>query len=68
INLYFGLAIACGYVLYDTQLIIERANNGDMHYVKHALLLFTDLVDIFVRILIILIKNSTNKEKKNKNR
>jgi len=68
VNLYLGLAIACGYILYDTQLIIERANNGDMNYVKHALLLFIDLVDLFVRITIILIKNSQKQEKKNKNR
>jgi len=68
INLYLGLAIACGYILYDTQLIVERANNGDMNYVKHALHLFIDMVDLFVRILIILLKNSQKKEKKNNNR
>jgi len=68
VNLYLGLVIACGYILYDTQLIVERANNGDMNYVKHALLLFIDMVDLFVRILIILLKNSQNKEKKNNNR
>jgi len=68
VNLYLGLAIACGYILYDTQLIVERANQGDMNYVKHALLLFIDMVDLFVRILIILLKNSQNKEKKNNNR
>jgi len=64
VNLYLGLALACGYILYDTQLIVERAANGDMNYVKHALHLFIDLVDLFVRILIILIKNSQKKEKK----
>jgi FtsH-binding integral membrane protein len=67
VNLYLGLAIACGYILYDTQLIVERANQGDLNYVKHALLLFIDMVDLFVRILIILIKNS-QKEKKSNNR
>jgi len=68
INLYLGLLIACGYILYDTQLIVERAVQGDMNYVKHALLLFIDMVDLFVRILIILIKNSQNKNKKSNNR
>jgi len=68
INLYFGLALACGYILYDTQLIVERANNGDMNYVKHALLLFIDMVDLFVRILIILLKNSQKKDKRSNNR
>jgi len=61
VNLYLGLAIACGYILFDTQLIVERANNGDMNYVKHALLLFIDMVDLFVRILIILLKNAPKK-------
>jgi FtsH-binding integral membrane protein len=60
-NLYLGLFIACGYILYDTQLIVERANAGDMNYVKHALLLFIDMVDLFVRILIILLKNAPKK-------
>jgi FtsH-binding integral membrane protein len=68
VNLYLGLLIACGYILYDTQLIVERAVRGDMNYVKHALLLFIDMVDLFVRILIILLKNSQNKNKKNNNR
>ncbi|UJR23253.1 hypothetical protein I4U23_026273 [Adineta vaga] len=67
VNLYLGLAIACGYILFDTQLIVERANNGDMNYVKHALLLFIDMVDLFIRILIILMKNTENKQKKNSN-
>jgi FtsH-binding integral membrane protein len=68
VNLYLGLLIACGYILYDTQLIVERAVQGDMNYVKHALFLFIDMVDLFVRILIILLKNSQNKNKKNNNR
>jgi len=68
VNLYLGLFIACGYILYDTQLIVERAARGDMNYVKHALFLFIDMVDLFVRILIILLKNSQNKNKKNNNR
>jgi FtsH-binding integral membrane protein len=67
-NLYLGLFIACGYILYDTQLIVERAIQGDMNYVKHALFLFIDMVDLFVRILIILLKNSQNKSKKSNNR
>jgi len=64
VNLYLGLVLACGYILYDTQLIVERAANGDTNYVKHALMLFVDMVDLFVRILIILLKNSQKKEKK----
>ncbi|CAF1583118.1 unnamed protein product [Adineta ricciae] len=67
-NLYLGLVMACGYILYDTQLIVVRANAGDMNYVKHAFMLFIDLIDLFVRILVILLKNAKSNEKKNKNR
>ncbi|CAF4120570.1 unnamed protein product [Rotaria sp. Silwood2] len=34
INLYLDLFIACGYILYDTQLIVQRAVQGDMNYVN----------------------------------
>ena len=44
----------CGFVLFDTQLIVERFNLGDSDYIKHSLDLFIDFVDIFRRILIIM--------------
>ena len=68
-ELYFGLLVFVGYVIVDTQEIIERAHFGDLDYVKHAMTLFTDLAAIFVRILVIMLKNSVEKnEKKNKRR
>jgi len=67
INLYLGLFIFCGYVLYDTQLIIERADQGTSDFAWDALELFIDFVAIFVRILIILLQN-TGKEKKTRRR
>jgi len=44
-----------GYIIVDTQEIVERAHMGDLDYVKHALTLFTDLVAVFVRILVIMV-------------
>ncbi|KAK9144638.1 hypothetical protein Sjap_004541 [Stephania japonica] len=67
-ELYFGLLLFVGYMVVDTQKIIESAHLGDLDYVKHALTLFTDFVAVFVRILIILLKNSSEKEKKRKKR
>lgn len=51
------------YVIYDTQLIIEKASIGDYDYTLHALELFVDLVRIFIHILRILIENSDRKKK-----
>jgi len=69
-ELYFGLLIFLGYMVFDTQEIIERAHYGDLDYVKHALTLFTDFVAVLVRILIIMLKNASEKseEKKRKKR
>lgn len=54
-QLYFGLMIFLGYVVFDTQSIIESAHHGDLDYVKHSLVLFVDFVGILVRILIIMV-------------
>lgn len=64
LELYGGLLIFVGYILFDTQVIIERASMGDTDYIRHSLDLFVDFVAIFVRILIILLKNSGNKEER----
>ena len=41
-----------------TQLIVEKASAGDMDHVRHSLDLLVDLLAVFVRILIILIKRA----------
>ncbi|KAF3448255.1 hypothetical protein FNV43_RR08968 [Rhamnella rubrinervis] len=67
-ELYFGLLVFVGYMVVDTQDIIEKAHYGDLDYVKHAMTLFTDFVAVFVRILIIMLKNSSEKKDKKKKR
>lgn len=54
--MYLGLLVFVGYIVVDTQEIIEKAHLGDLDYVKHALTLFTDFVAVFVRILIIMVR------------
>ncbi|NXK14864.1 BI1 inhibitor, partial [Herpetotheres cachinnans] len=53
-NLYLGLMIMCGFVLFDTQLIIEKAESGDKDYIWHCVDLFLDFVNIFRKLLMIL--------------
>ncbi|KAJ8485335.1 hypothetical protein OPV22_017820 [Ensete ventricosum] len=61
VELYFGLLIFLGYIVFDTQEIIERSHLGELDYVKHALDLFIDFVAVFVRILTIMLKNASAK-------
>jgi FtsH-binding integral membrane protein len=73
VELYLGLLMFSGYVMYDTQLIIYRATYlKSFDVVSHTLDLFIDLVGIFVRILLILFKesgdnrsNSSNSRRRN---
>ena len=55
LQLYFGLLVFVGYIVVDTQDIIEKAHYGDLDYVKHSLTLFVDFVAVFVRVLIIMV-------------
>ena len=50
------------YVIYDTQLIVEKAHLGDYDYNLHALELFIDLIRIFIHILRILMDKSEKKK------
>ncbi|CAK8674425.1 putative Bax inhibitor 1 [Clavelina lepadiformis] len=61
-QLYAGAALFCAFVLYDTQLIVEKHINGDNDYIWHSVDLFIDFIAIFRRLIIILGLN----EKKNK--
>jgi len=62
--LWLGLAVSCGLVLYDTQLIVEKRRNGDTDYLWHTVDLFVDFMAIFRRILIILADKEQSKSKK----
>jgi FtsH-binding integral membrane protein len=63
--LWGGLALNCGFIVYDTQLIAEKRRRGDTDYIWHAVMLFIDFVNVF-RYVLILLKEKNDSGKRNK--
>lgn len=63
-NLYIGLFVMCGFIVYDTQSIMEKRRRGDKDFIMHSVELFIDFVAVFKKLLIIM----TNKEAESKKR
>lgn len=61
VQLYMGLLAMCGFVLFDTQHIIEKRRMGSKDFVAHSLDLFIDFIGIFRRLLIILTQKVNGK-------
>ena len=59
-----GLFIACLWIIFDTQVIVEQSESGYRNVADHTLTLFIDLFDLFIRILRILNELDENKKKK----
>lgn len=53
-ELYLGLVIFCVFILYDTQLVIEKKRNGDDDFIWHAVDLFIDFIEVFRHLMVIL--------------
>ena len=66
--LWGGLAINCGFVVYDTQLIAEKRRRGNTDYIWHAVMLFIDFVNIFRYILVLLKEKSENESRSRRSR
>ncbi|XP_013791533.1 probable Bax inhibitor 1 [Limulus polyphemus] len=63
-HLYLGLAVMCGFILYDTQLIIEKCRMGDRDFIWHSVNLFIDFVGVFRRLLILLTQKEESKKRR----
>jgi len=61
-HLYLGLLIMCGFILFDTQLIIEKFRHHDDDFIWHSVDLFIDFMQVFRKLMIIL----AEKDKKRK--
>ncbi|KAI9570369.1 Bax inhibitor family protein [Boletus coccyginus] len=66
ISLYGGLAVFGGFVLYDTQKILQHARMAEMGAIssdpmKEAIALELDMINIFVRLVQILMRSNNRK-------
>ncbi|KAF6775691.1 hypothetical protein AHF37_04743 [Paragonimus kellicotti] len=61
-ELYIGLAVFCGFIVFDTQLIVEKRKAGDTDFIWHTLDLFVDFVEVFRHLLIILNSKRNRRE------
>ncbi|XP_032685015.1 probable Bax inhibitor 1 [Odontomachus brunneus] len=61
-HLYIGFFVICGFIIYDTQLIIEKHRMGSRDFIMHSLDLFIDFVGVFRHLLVILTQKELAKE------
>lgn len=64
VELYLGLAVFCLYIIADTQMIVAKALSGQRDVVKDSMALFVDLVQVFVRILVVLMRKQQDDERR----
>ncbi|XP_041038428.1 bax inhibitor 1 [Carcharodon carcharias] len=64
-QLYIGLLVFCGFILFDTQLIIEKAESGDKDYIWHCVDLFMDFIAVFRKLMLLLAMNEKDKKRRN---
>ena len=55
LQLYFFLLVFVCQIVFDTQMVIKRAHSGVLDYVGDALLIYSDLVAVFLRVLDIMV-------------
>jgi len=67
VYLYVGLVVFTAYIVYDTQMIVQKAERGDKDFAAHTVDLFLDFVSVFVRILVLLTEKKSSSRKKSKN-
>jgi FtsH-binding integral membrane protein len=64
VQLYLGLFLMCSFIIFDTQLIVEKFHMGNKDFIAHGLDLFID----FFRVFRYLVEILTIKEQNNRKR
>lgn len=59
-ELYAGFFVLCGFVVFDTQMIVEKNRMGSKDFISDALCLFVDFITLFRRLVIILTQKVNN--------
>ncbi|XP_055306732.1 bax inhibitor 1 [Sitodiplosis mosellana] len=67
-HLYVGLVVMAGFVLFDTQMIMEKRRAGSTDCIRHSMDLFFDLISMFRRLLIILTQKEEREQRRRKNK
>ncbi|KAI8819610.1 inhibitor of apoptosis-promoting Bax1-domain-containing protein [Fimicolochytrium jonesii] len=67
LELYLGLLVFAGFVVFDTQVMVQNAEvaaraAGKLDYLEDSMQLYVDFVAIFVRLLVLLQKKAADKE------
>ncbi|XP_043270869.1 bax inhibitor 1 [Venturia canescens] len=66
LELYLGLVLMCGFIIYDTQLIVEKFRMGNKDFIAHSVLLFVDFFRMFSYIIEILTVKEQQRQKNRK--
>ena len=61
LHMWVSLAVFCGFVMWDTQMIMLKQRRGDGDFIGHSLELFIDFVQIVKNIIVLLINKVSNR-------
>jgi len=67
VYLWGGLLLFCGFIMWDTQMIILKRQQGDRDFIKHSLDLFIDFMQVFRRVVVLLMQKEEGNKKKRRN-
>lgn len=61
---YFGLVLFLCFMVYDTLMIVGKFNQGDHDFIQHTINLFLNIVNLFIRFVVIFADDKDKKKDK----